>query len=120
MGQPVGTSVAASSGNVANGAAVATLPAVANRTTFIAGFSLTASGATVGLAVVVTITGLLSGTLSYIFTAATGATVGSTPFQILFDPPLPASAVNIPIVVTMPALGAGNTNAAANAHGFQV
>jgi hypothetical protein len=33
---------------------------------------------------------------------------------------LPAAALNTPIVVTLPAGGAGNTNAAVNAHGYQI
>lgn len=125
MGAPVGFSISASSGNVANASAIATLPAATasvgvGRTTYISGFTLTASGATAGLAVVATVTGLLNGTLSYIFTAATGATLGSTPLAVNFDPPLPASAVNTAIVVTLPGLGLGNTNACASANGFQI
>ena len=120
MGTPVGIAVANSSGNVANASAVATLPAVANKTTFLSSVQFTAAGATAGAVVVATITGLLGGTLSYVFTVPTGATVGATPLVLNFDPPLPASAVNTAIVCTLPALGAGNTNAAASATGIQL
>jgi hypothetical protein len=119
MGVPVGLPVANSSGNVANANAVATLPGIPSKPTYITSVTFSAAGATAGAAVVATITGLLAGTLSYIFTAATGATVGTPQITLNFDPPLPASAVNVPIVCTLPALGAGNTNAATSATGYQ-
>lgn len=108
-----------SSGNVANANAVATLAADTNRVNYLTGFELTASGATAGLPVVATITGLLEGTLSYIFTAPAGALVGATPLVVEFAQPRPGAAVNTAIVVTLPALGAGNTNACATAHGYK-
>ena len=46
--------------------------------------------------------------------------IGITPMTVVFNPPLPASAVNTAIVLTLPALGLGNTNAAAVAHGYSV
>jgi hypothetical protein len=109
-----------SSGNVANATASATIPAVAARTCYISGFEVTGAGATVGGVVSLTITGLLGGTATYSVTAPTGATVGLTPLVIEFNPPLPASAANTAIVVSLPALGAGNTNAAVVAHGFSL
>lgn len=120
MGAPVGTPVANSSGNVANVNAVATLPALANKTTYISSVTFTAAGATAGAVVVATVTGLLGGTLSYVYTVPAGATVAAPQMTLNFDPPLPALAYNTPIVCTLPALGAGNTNAAASATGFQL
>ena len=70
--------------------------------------------------VIATVTGTIGGTLSYVFVAPTGATVAAAPLILAFHPPLAASAVNTAIVVTLPALGLGNTNAAVVAHGFQV
>jgi hypothetical protein len=35
-----------------------------------------------------------------------------------FDPPLEASAQNVAIVVSLPSLGAGNTNTTVNARGL--
>jgi len=118
MGVPVGTPIQASSGNVANAAAAAVLPARANATAYLAGFQITAGGATAAALVVATVTGLLGGTKSYVFAAPAGATAGATPLAVNFDPPLPASAQNQAITVTLPALGAGNTNAVAEANGF--
>lgn len=120
MGAPVGQSVAASSGNVAAAAATATLPGVPNKVTQIAGFQITAAGATAASVVVATVTGLAAGTLSYVIPVPAGAAVGVAPLNVTFDPPLPAAAPNTAIVVTLPSLGAGNTNAAVSANGFQV
>lgn len=112
------TATSASSGNVANASAVATLAAVADKTNYLSGFTLTAGGATAGACVNATVTGLLGGTKTYTFCTPTGAAAAATPLSVGFVPPLPASAVNTAIVVTLPALGAGNTNAAANAQGY--
>lgn len=116
---PVGrVALVAASGNKANSSAAATLTPGSTVTAFIAGFEVTAAGATVGLPVTVTVTGILGGTLSYIFAAPAGALIIAQPLVVEFNPPLPASAVNTAIVVTCPALGTGNTNAAVVAHGY--
>lgn len=112
--------VNASSGNVANSAAVATMPADAVKTNYISGFEITAAGATVGIVVVVTVAGIIGGTLSFVFVVPAGALLGAAPLQVVFSMPIPAAAINTAIVVTCPALGIGNTNAAANVHGFKV
>ena len=60
-----GTAVAASSGDVANASAVATLAAPgAGLTNYVTGFTITFSGATAASVVLATLTGLLGGTLS--------------------------------------------------------
>jgi len=107
-----------SSGNVANASAAATLAAVAAKTNYLAGFEITAGGATGAALVSATITGLAGGTATYTFGAPAGATVAATPLVVWFPTPLPASAVNTAIVVTLPALGAGNTNATVVVHGY--
>lgn len=117
---PGATAVQASSGNVANASAIATLPAVAAKTNYLTGFQITAAGATVGLAVSVTITGLLGGTATHTFAAPAGSLVDANPLIVSFPYPLPASAANTAIVVTCPALGTGNTNATANVQGYVV
>lgn len=120
-GVPEGaTPITAASGNVANANAVATLAGVASKTTYIQGFQLTASGATAASVVSVTVTGLISGTATYTFTFPAGATAAAQPLIVEFPAPIPASAVNTAIVVTLPAGGSGNTNATANAQGFQL
>ncbi len=113
------TTVIGSSGNVANASAVATLAGTAGKTTYITGFQLTASGSTLGLDVTATITGLTT-TMSFTFTFPAGVLVPAQPVVVTFPQPIPASAVNTAIVVTLPAGGGGNTNATANAQGFQL
>lgn len=109
-----------SSGNVANATATATIPAVAGRTGYLTGFEVTGAGATAGSVVNLTVTGLLGGTATYSVVVPTGVTTSITPLVVGVNPPLPASAVNTAIVVSVPAFGAGSTNAAVVAHGFSL
>lgn len=113
------TPLSASSGNVANATAACTLTAAANKTTYISGFSMTAGGSTAGSDQSLTITGPIGGTMTFTFNFPTGALVGSQ-LNITFNPPIPASTTNTAIVVSCPAGGTGNTNAAVNAWGFQL
>jgi hypothetical protein len=114
------TAITADSGNKANASAAATLAAAAGVTTYISGFMVTATGATAASVVTGTITGTITGTLHFTFAAVAGATVICTPLVVTFPYPIPASAVNTAITVTLPALGAGNTNATVTAFGFQL
>lgn len=114
------TPITNSSGNVANASAVATLAGTSAKTTYITGFEVTAGGATAGALVTVTVVGTISGTLSYTFATPTGATIGASPLIVEFSTPIPASTTNTAIVVTLPALGSGNTNATVVAHGYQL
>jgi hypothetical protein len=114
------TPVIASSGNVAAAVATATLTSAATKTAYITGFSVTGSGATAGLPVSVTVTGILGGTLTYTYVAATGALLANEPLLIAFPTPLPASAVNTNIVVSCPSLGVGNTNNTVVAYGYRI
>lgn len=115
-----GTAVGASSGSVANATASATLPAVAGKTNYIAGLEISGSGATAASVVTATITGLLGGTQSLTVPVVAGATLGNGLISIKFSPPFPGSAVNTAIVVSCPALGAGNTNNVVNVRGFVI
>ena len=116
---PVGAvALNSSSGNVAAGSAVATFPAVAAKTNFVTGFEITGGGATGAALVVATLVGLLGGTASYIVAAVAGATLGNTPLVVQFSKAMPASAVNVALVLTLPSLGVGNTNAAVSMHGY--
>lgn len=118
---PIGaTPITASSGNQAAGAAVATLAKATGKTTYITGFEITSSGATVGLVVNPTVVGTITGTLTYVYAAMAGALLINTPLTVSFNPPIPSSAVNTDIVVTLPSLGLGNTNACVVAHGYRL
>ncbi len=114
------TSITASSGNVAAATATATLAAAAAKTTFICGFTATGGGATAAAVVNLTVTNGVSGTMTYTFGAQAGAGVPTPPLVVQFNPCVPANAINTTIVVSMPSLGTGNTNAAVNAWGFQL
>lgn len=118
-GYPAGaTPTTASSGNVAAATATATLAAAAGKFTYITGFEVTGSGATAGLPVTVTVTGLPGGTASYTYTAAAGVLVANQPLVVTFSPAMPSSAVNTAIVVSCPTLGAGATNNTVVATGY--
>lgn len=117
---PGATPITADSGNKAAATATATLAAAAGVTTYITGFEITASGATAAAVVTVTVTGTITGTLHYTFGAPAGVTAMCTPLSIQFPDPIPASAQNQTIAVSLPSLGAGNTNATVVAHGFQL
>ena len=109
-----------SSGNVSNATATATLAGAAGKTTYIQGFIVTGSGATLGLPVTVTITGVTGGTLHFVYCAAVGILAGNTPLVISFAAPISASAENTTISVSCPSMGLGNTNNAVVAYGFQI
>jgi hypothetical protein len=112
------TPVTATSGNVANAVATATIPAVAGKTAYISGFTISGAGATAAAIVNPTVTGVISGTKTYTYGAVAGVAAMNAPLDVQFCPPIPASAVNQAIAVACPALGAGNTNNTVNAYGF--
>lgn len=119
-GYPAGsTPVTSSSGNVANASAAATLAGAAGLTTYLAGFVITGGGATAASLVDVTVTGLLGGTATHTLGVVAGATLPNAALIARFVPPIPASGLNTAIVVTVPALGAGNTKSTVMAHGFR-
>jgi hydroxymethylglutaryl-CoA reductase len=111
-------SVTGSSGNIAAATAAASLPAVAGKTNYITGFTVTGTGATAALAVSVTVTGTLSGTMTFTYAAAAGAAVANQQLNVTFPFPIPASAVNTAITVSCPTLGTGNTNNTVNVFGY--
>jgi len=121
-GIPLGaTPVVAESGIVANAVATATLAAAASVTNYLTGFVVTAAGSTAGLAVELTITNIIGAvTPSFAFVAPAGVLVPAPPLIVTFPSPVPASAANTAIAVSLPALGAGNTHAAVVAFGFRI
>jgi hypothetical protein len=112
------TPLTASSGNVAASAANATLTSVAGKTAYITGFTVTGTGATAGSNILVTVTGVVGGTMTYVLAIPGTATTSITPLQVNFPLPIPATATNTNIVVNVPSFGAGNTNAATVAYGY--
>ena len=112
--------VNATSGNVANAVATATMAAVAGQTNYIGGFSITGAGATAALVVLAALTGLSGGTINYVYVASAGAMVGNPTMVVNFPSPIPASAVNTAVSLSLPALGIGNTNAVVTIYGFRL
>jgi hypothetical protein len=112
------TPVTASSGNVANASGAASLAAVAGKTNYVTGFQITSTGSTAAAVVAATLAGILGGTATYIYATVAGATLKNQDLLVRFAIPVPASAVNTAITITLPALGAGNTNAAVSIQGF--
>jgi hypothetical protein len=111
--------LAPSSGNVAAGTATATFAATAAKTNYISGFTVTGLGATAGACVNVTVAGLISGSLIYPYCVPTGVTTAATALNVTFPAPIPASAVNTAITVSLPTVGAGNTSTIVNAFGYR-
>lgn len=107
-----------SSANVANAAAVATIPAVAAKRGFLAKLIVTGGGATAASVVGLVVTGTEGDDLTFTIPVPAGATVGLTPFEVVFEPPIPSEDVNTAIVATLAALGAGSTRASVVAVGF--
>ena len=114
------TAIIAGSGVVAAAAAVATLDSDPVKTTYIAGLLIAGGGATAAALVDVTIAGLLGGTQTIVHGAVAGATAKNPDVVVYFDPPLPASAAGVDIVVTCPSLGAGNAKNSVTAWGYKL
>lgn len=112
------TPVHAASANAANAIASAAMPAVPGKINYVTGFEITAGGATAAALVLATLTGISGGTASYVIAVPAGATLTAPPMVVQFLFPVPASAVNTAITLSLPALGAGSTNAAVSIHGF--
>lgn len=116
---PAGATPVLASAKGANAAIGATLPAAPGKTTYVTGFEITGGGATVGGVVEATLAGLLGGTASYVVGAVAGVLAANPPILVRFVPPLPASAPNTALVLSVPALGLGNSLSAAVIHGYQ-
>ena len=66
-----------------------------------------------------TVTGVVGGTESYTVCAPAGPGVGAAPLTIQYTSPVLASGPGVAISVSVPALGAGNTNTTVNVHGYR-
>lgn len=98
-------------------AVVGTLAAVSTKTTYICGFNVQAIGGTATCGPI-TIAGLVGSSQVY-QTDVNSATVGKTIASAVFNPPIPASAVNTPITITTTANGTASA-VDVNAWGFQL
>ena len=120
--QPLGATeiVSSSSGNVANAPAIAGValglgagPALG----WIRKFRVTGAGATAAGVITITVTNLKYGTLYFNLAIPAGVLV-PVDFEHEFPNALPAADVALVITVTVPAFGAGNTNACVVAEGY--
>lgn len=109
--------IAASSGDVAAAVATATLTSSATKTAYLQGFDINGTGATSGVGIPCTVTGVIGGTLTFDFAVIAGATLNNAA-SFRFPAPIPASAVNTNLVVSCPSFGTGNLHASINAYGF--
>lgn len=112
--------VSCSTGNVAAATSTCTMPAASNKTTYITGFDITGSGATLGSAVTCTLTNTGSGTHSYTYVVVAGALLADVPLVKSFSTPIKATAQNTAPVLSCPSLGTGNTNMTINADGYEL
>ena len=117
---PSGQTPLAISDEAANAEAEAILDADADALTYITGFDVTGLGATAALGVIVQVENVVGGPLSFSYAAAAGVAVANAPLQVRFPQPIPATAINTPINVVCPALGAGNTKNVVTAYGYKI
>lgn len=103
--------------NAANASLTRTVDAVVGRVHYVTGFDISIGGATAGSLKLVTLAGLTGGTQTFVLAVPTGVALGST-LCVRFPQAIPSSAANTAVVLTVPALGAGSTNANANLYGY--
>jgi hypothetical protein len=118
LSQPVKAQVVTTAGAAQSNAV--TLTGGVGQYTYIEGFDVTGGGATAASIVEISTTGL-SNNLKFemnVLAGATGPVNAQGGLFIRFPTPIPSSATNTNIVVTLPSLGAGNTNASITVYGF--
>ena len=96
-------------------ATVATIPAVASKTAYICGFTITADATALAVGTAV-VSGTISGSLSYL-QGIFAVTSGASDLTKSFNPCIPASAANTAIAVTSAAAGTGG-NTIVNVQGY--
>ncbi len=107
----VGTSTVAAQANSP------TLPAVAAKTNYVSGFTVTGGGATAASAITITLSDGTN-TLNFMTEIPAGAGLQTQPLIVGFPKPLPATAGITAWTLTVPSFGAGNTAASANIFGY--
>ncbi len=114
------TFVGVTSGNVAAATATATIaaPTTAGQSNYLCGFNVRSLGATSSTSVALTITGIVGGTLTYQYLTVAGATTANQAFGNEYVPCFQGTP-DTAIVVSLPSLGTGNTNAMVNAWGYR-
>lgn len=111
-GGPIGTSVDQSASGT-NAVVTATMPAVTGKTNYLTGYEISALPGTALSSADVTISGLQN-TLTGEFVDTTS---GPNQLIVEFNPPRPATGNNIPVSVSLAALGANSGKVSINVHG---
>lgn len=114
---PVGATPLTISATGTTAATTATLAGAASKTTYLCGFSITTS-ATAAVVVAPTVTGVISGTLTF-SQYVPANTAGVSELSKQFDKCIPASATNTAIAVVSGAASTGGVTAV-NAWGYQL
>jgi hypothetical protein len=118
---PPTIALANSTNATSHGQITASLAATTGKVNYIEGFDVTYSGTTTATNFCVTVTGTTN-TLNYSNVCLAGANAAGNAqggIFIRFPTPIPASATNTAITVTVPDLGSGNANVSATIYGFQ-
>jgi hypothetical protein len=97
--------------------AVAALPAVASKRNYLSGFAISGGGATAASVVRATITGI-GVTWGIDIGVPAGVDLAIAPIIISLPNPIPASAVNTAITLTVPSFGSGNTDVSVAIWGY--
>jgi hypothetical protein len=93
---------------VAAATATAAIAAVVDQTGYLAGFSISGGGATGTSRIRATIAGLAIGTMGIDIVVPAGAALAITPIFVTFPNPIPSSAANTAITLSVPSFGTGN------------
>lgn len=104
--------------NAGNAILTASLAAEVGKTNFLAGVYVDVPGATAGSIIDVTVTNTIGGTIHIPYGVATGAAIDGPLKLLTFSPPIPGSAPNTIMTITVPAAGAGNTQQSCGIWGF--
>lgn len=102
----------------ANASVVATMPAVPGWVNVIQGYDVTGTGATAAALVDITISGLPSA-ISHKAVVPAGVTALAER-NVRFPNGIQATAANLAVAVTLPALGLGSLSATVNVYGYRV
>jgi len=106
------------SGNQPNGIASAIMPAVAGKTNYVTGITITSAGATAPSVVLAQLGGILGQALVLAYPVTTGSLVANPTLSLTFSPPLQGTGPNTQVTATLPALGVGNLYASVMLYGY--
>jgi len=103
-----------------NAQITATLAASAGQLDYLSGFAVNGLGATGASYANIIVSGLSGGSLVWTIMVPVGTGVPCNPILVTLASPIPASAVNTAIIVTVSAFGAGNLLSSVMAWGYSV